>query len=274
MIVNKEQMLQEIYDSLHASAQTRLEVLNMNQEEKRMRRPVKQALTVALAVVLTLALAVGAMAAAGVFHMRIREAEPEERFSGPTGSDINGDPLTYYWEGAKLVFSFDGPSECYRIRFRPTELPYDANPVFSIKDADGWYSRLSCEGSGDGGRSYQPCRIDVRYAPMFTDGGNLLLLYANDVQGFAEEEWNGCHVLKFQTQKENKNYPAGEYIIDCSYVILYHPEQGFILTVSSIDNNLIELEQIAKGLEIEQTDEIVSSADWHEHNEFLDSGVG
>ena len=35
-----------------------------------------------------------------------------------------------------------------------------------------------------------------------------------------------------------------------------------------------ELEQIAKSLEIEQTDELVSAADYQGHNEFLDSGVG
>ena len=109
---------------------------------------------------------------------------------------------------------------------------------------------------------------------MFTDGGNLLLLYADDVKDFAEEEWNGCRILKFRTEKENKNYAPGEYIIDCSYFILYQPEQGYIITVSSMENNLDELEQIAMGLEIEPTDETVSSADWHEHNEFLDCGVG
>ena len=268
-----DEMLREVYDSLHASAQTRQEVLSMKETNERRRFAGKRVLVAAIAVVLTVALAVGALAAVGVFNMRIREAEPEERFAGPTASDVNGNPMTYYWEGAKLVFNFDGPSECNRIRFRPTELPYDANAVFSIKDADGWYRCLSCEGSG-GERSYQPCRIDVRYAPMFTDGGNLLLLYADNVNDMIEEEWNGCRILKFQTQKENKNYPAGEYIIDCSYVILYHPEQGYILTVSSIADNLSELEQIAKGLEIEQTEEVVSSADYHEHNEFMDCGVG
>ncbi len=269
----REELLRETYDALHASAQTRQEVLHMNQTNDSKHFAGKRVLVAALAVVLALALAVGAMAAAGVFSMRIREAQPEEVFAGPTGADIHGNPLTYYWEGAKLVFNFDGPSECSRIRFKPAELPYDANAAFSIKDADGWYKRLSCEGSG-GGRSYQPCRIDVRYAPMFTDGGNLLLLYADDVKDFAEEEWNGCRILKFRTEKENKNYAPGEYIIDCSYFILYQPEQGYIITVSSMENNLDELEQIAMGLEIEQTDETVSSADWHEHNEFLDCGVG
>ena len=81
-------------------------------------------------------------------------------------------------------------------------------------------------------------------------------------------------ILKFQTQKENKNLTAGEDIINCSYYIMYQPEQGYIITVSSMEDNLYELEQIAKGLEIKQTNEIVSSADYHEHNEFMDSGVG
>ena len=269
-----ETMLREVFASLHASDETKREVFTMNESNERKAIAGKRVLIAAIAVVLTMALAVGAMAAAGVFSMRIREAEPEEVFAGPTGSDVNGNPLTYCWEGAKLVFNFDGPSECNRIRFKPTYLPYNANGTFSYPGDDGWYTRISCEGSDGGGRSGQPCLIEVRYAPMFTDGGNLLLLYADDVKDFAEEEWNGCRILKFRTEKENRNYAPGEYIIDCSYFILYQPEQGYIITVSSMENNLDELEQIAKGLEIEQTDETVSSADYHGHNEFLDCGVG
>ena len=270
----KEEVLREVYDSLHASAQTRQEVLSMKETNERRHFAGKRVLVAAIAVVLIMALAVGAMAAAGVFNMRFREAEPEERFSGPAGTDERGNPFTYYWEGAKLVFNFDGPSECSRIHFKPTYLPYHADATFSNKEDDGWYTRISCEGSGGGGKSNQPCLIEVRYAPMFTDDGNLLLLYADDVNDMIEEEWNGCRILKFQTQMENKNLPAGENIIECSYYIMYQPEQGYVITVSSMEDNLGELEQIAKGLEIEKTNEIISSTDYHEHNEFMDSGIG
>ena len=269
-----ETMLREVFASLHASDETKREVFTMNESNERKAIAGKRVLIAVAAVVLALALAVGAMAAAGVFSMRIREAEPEERFAGPTGAGLDGNPLTYYWEGAKLVFNFDGPAECHRIRFKPTYLPYNADKYFSFGDEGTWYSRLSCEGSGGGGVSNQPCLIEVRYAPMFTDGGNLLLLYADNVNDMIEEEWNGCRILKFRTQKENRNYAPGEYIIECSYFIMYHPEQGYIITVSSMEDNLDELEQIAKGLEIEQTDETVSSADYREHNEVLDCGVG
>ena len=268
-----DEMLREVYDSLHASAQTRQEVLSMKNTNECRHFAGKRVLVAALAVILTMALAVGAMAAAGVFNMHFREAEPEERFPGPAGTDESGNPFTYYWEGAKLVFNFDGPSECNRIHFKPTYLPYHTDIHFSNQEEDGWYTCISCEGSG-GGKSNQPCLIEVRYAPMFTDSGNLLLLYPDNVNEMIEEEWNGCRILKFQTQRENKNLPAGENIIDCSYYIMYQPEQGYIITVSSMEANLGELEQIAKGLEIEQTEEIVSSADYHEHNEFMDSGIG
>ncbi len=262
----------EIYDALHASAQTRQEGLNMTQGKETSGRAGRRALTLALAAALVLALTVGALAATGVFQMHIREAAPEEAFAGPSVTQENGETLTYTWDGAKLVFNFEGPEECNRIRFKPDYLPYDVNPFFSVRDADGWYRGLSCEGRGGG--SEQPCRIDVYYAPMFLNGGNLLLLYADCVTEIEEEEWNGCRVTKFQTEWENTNFPEGTHVVDCSYYILYQPEQGYILTVSSMQDNPDELEQIAKSLQIEQTDEIVSAADYQGHNEFLDSGIG
>ena len=267
---NEEQMLREIYDTLHVSAQTRQEVLQMHQTNETKRFAGKRVMIAALAVVLALALAVGAMAAAGVFRMNIREADPVETFAGPTGSDLNGNPVAYHWEGAKLVFNFDGADACNRIRFKPAYMPYTPTPYFSFLNDDGSYSRLSCEGSGGGGRSNQPCLIEVRYAPMFKDGGNLLLLYADDVKDIVEEEWNGHRITKFQSHKDLSDGNS----VDCSYLIMFQPEKGYIITVSSMEDNPGELEQIAKGLEIIQTDEIVSVADFHEHNEFLDCGVG
>ncbi len=271
--MNDNEMLREAFDALQASAQTRQEVLNMknmNQSQDNKHFFGKRILVAALAVVLALALAVGAMAAAGVFRMNIREADPVESFAGPATRDIDGNPVTYRWEGAKLVFSFEGSDTCSRIRFTPTYMPYTPNSYFSFLNDDGSYSRISCEGTAGGGRSNQPCLIEARYAPMFTDGGSLLLLYADDVKDVVEEEWNGHRIMKFQSHKE---YSGGKSV-DCSYCIMFHPEQGYILTVSSMEDNLSELEQIAKGLVIEPTDEIVSSADYHEHNEFLDCGVG
>ena len=262
-----ESILREAFAALHASEETKREVLQMQGNKKDARPVARRVLTLAIAAALVLALAVGALALGGAFRMNVREAEPEETFAGPRSSTTGE---IYYWDDAKLVFNFDGPDECNRIRFKPAELPYEANAVFSHKDEDGWYSVLSCEGSG-GSRSSQPCRIDVYYAPQFVDGGNLLLLYADRVTEIEEEEWNDCRVVKFQTAWANKNTSER---VDASYVILYQPEQGYFLTVSSMQDNLEELEQIAKTLEIKPTDEIVSSADYHEYNRFLDTGVG
>ncbi len=266
----KEQMLKEVYDTLHVSAQTRQEVLSMKQENKAKHFAGKRVLVAVLAAVLALALAVSAMAAAGVFRMNIREANPGEVFAGPSVQTRDGEYKAYHWEGAKLVFNFDGPSECSRIHVKPGYLPYEISDYFSWADGDGWYRCISCEGSNGGGRSNQPCRIDVRYAPMFVDGGNLLLLYADDVTGIDEEDWNGYHTFRFQSRKARSDGSE----LYCSYFILYQPEQGYIVTISSMEDNLDELEQIAKNLEIEQTGEIVGSADYNGHNEFLDCGVG
>jgi hypothetical protein len=271
-MTHDERILRETFAALRASEETRQEVLHMQENTGKTKPAGRRALTLALAAALVLALAVGAMAVGGVFRMSVREAQPEETFAGPSVVRENGETETYYWDGAKLVCNFDGPDECSRIRFKPNEMPYDVNAVFSSRDTDGWYSVLSCEGCGGG--SEQPCRIDVYYAPQFVDGGNLLLLYADNVTEIEEGEWNGCRVTKFQTEWENHNFPEGEHIVDCSYYILYQPEQGYIITVSSMQDNLDELEQIAQSLEIEQTDEIVSAANYQGHNEFLDCGIG
>lgn len=262
--------LKELYDALHASAQTRQEVLSMNETNSKSSFCSRRVLTVALTVAVVLALAVGAMAAAGLFKMAVREAKPEEVFLGPTLPD-SGMPVQ--WDGAKLVFTFDGPTECSAIRFKPGFMPYDVVPGFCLTDGEGWYKRLTCEGT-DGCESGQPCLIEVRYAPMFVDGGSLLLLYSDDVSDIIETEWNGFRILKFTSHRANPNFPGGEHDVDACYYIMYQPEQGYIITVSSFEDNLDTLEQIAQSLTIEQTGEIVSSADWHEHNEFMDCGVG
>lgn len=259
--------LKETYDALHASAATRQEVLNMTERRKNQHRFGKRMLVAALAAVLVLALAVGAMAASGVFRMNIREAEPGERFDGPISADTG---MPYYWDGAKLVFTFDGPETCSKIRFKPAYMPYTENTYFSFSEDGGWFRRISCEGGNGGGASNQPCLIEVRYAPMFVDGGSVLLLYADDVDAVAQETWNEFQITKFQSRK---TFSDGRVLV-CSYYLMYQPEQGYLITVSSMEDNLDKLEQIAKGLEIEQTGEIISAADWHGHNEFLDCGVG
>ena len=73
---DRVQTLREAYGAHHASAQTRQEVLNMKETNGKNCFAGRRVLVAALAVVLTLALAVGVMAAAGVFRMNVREAAP------------------------------------------------------------------------------------------------------------------------------------------------------------------------------------------------------
>ncbi|MBQ9411609.1 MAG: hypothetical protein IJU29_00735 [Oscillospiraceae bacterium] len=267
----EQQMYREIYDSLHASAKTRQEVFNMQNEKKTIGRTSRRALTGVLAAVLTVALAIGVLAAAGIFNMNIREAEPEERFYTDFTLE-NGRP--FYWDGAKLVFSFDGPQECSAIRVKPGWMPYRVNEGFSLKAEDGWYSRISCEGSDSGGESNQPCLIELRYAPMFVDGGNLLLLYADDAGEIVEDTWKDWNILKFGTHYANSNFPDGSHDVDCSYYMMYQPDNGWIITVSSMENNPDTLEKIGQALEIDVTEDSISSADYQGHSEFFDCGVG
>ena len=258
---------QKTFSHLHASDGIIQEVLDMKETEHNTtgRRAGRRTLVAVLAAVLALGLGVTVLAAAGVFSMKSRPAERNEQFRLNFVEDQE-----LYWKDAKLVFNFDGPETANKIRFRPGYLPCPAT-VLSEDNSDGWFTRLTTEGGMEG--ISQPCLIEVYYAPQYIHGGNLILLY-DEPGEMTEETWGGLQVTKFET---TRTIPGTEYreemVLPGSYVLLYHPEEGYLIVVSG-QSDLPTLERVARELEIEPTGEVITSAGCEGENRFIDWGVG
>ena len=255
--------IRKAFSPLHASAATMEEVYKrMEQEKKGFRRTGGRLSAVLLAAVLVLALGITAFAAVSVFSLGWKQAE-------------NGEAFTVQWQGgpweSSLVLRFDGPETASRIRFRPGYLPSPATYTYP-GGRDGWYSRLSTEHKNPGGAE-QPCLIEVYYAPMFLNGGSLILLNgeAGEIQ---EERWEDYQVLKFETVYEYKqNDTQVSRQVDGSYVLLFQPEEGYLIVVSG-QSPLAELERVARELEVEPTEELISAGDYEDQTAFIDWGIG
>ena len=252
------------FSHLHASADTVTEVLDMyNNAAKRARRFGRRAAVAVLAAVLAMALGITGLAAAGVFPLRHRTAAKDEQFhlDWVEGQDI-------YWKDAKLVFNFDGPDTARAIRFRPGYLP--VQPVMPQADGEGWYTRLTTEMSMEG--VSQPCQIEVYYAPKYVNGGNLILLY-DEPGELVEETWGAYQTAKFETVRHVPDGNGGTRDLNGAYVLLYHPGEGYLVAVSG-QSELSVLERVARELEVEPTEEVISAADYEGYNTFIDWGVG
>ena len=254
-----EERYRELFSQLHSSV--REEEIMMKVKEKTTGKPKLAAIVLAAAMVL--ALSVTALAAAGVFSLGHREAERGERFRLNFITDAE-----LYWTDAKQVFTFEGPAEAHTVRFKPGWLPAAQPARLSTVDADGWYTRLTCESSGG-----QPCQIETYYAPQFVNDGHLILLY-DAPEEILEETWDGLQVIKFEAARR---IPATEYRaeqrFDGAYVMLFQPEEGYLIVVSG-QSPLAELERVARELTVETTDETLNAADFQGENRFIDWGVG
>ena len=250
------------FSRLHASADTLTEVLNMHKQEKHFgKRLARRGAVAALAAVLALALGITALAFAGAFSVKLRQAGEGERFRLNFVEDQE-----LYWKDAKLVFNFDGPETARKIRFRPGYLPAPA--TYSQTDSAGWYTRLTTENGGG-----QPCQIEVYYAPMFMDGGNLILLY-DEPKEIAEETWGDYQVIKFASERQITRSDTQETrTFDGSYVLLCNQAEGYLIVVSG-QSELAELERVARELEVETTEELIRAAGYQGENRFIDWGVG
>ena len=260
-----ETKLNEAYGALHASENTFAEVMNMTNQTPTQpkRHTVRRSMVIALAAMLVLSIAVSA--AYYGFGLNRRAAEPGERFR------IDWDEGDLYWEDAKLVFEFSGEEECNAVHFKPGWLPREIEqPYFCLRDGDGWYTRLSGESAET---LDQPYLIETYYAPQFVDGGHMILLYYQPDE-IIDETWGDYQIMKFTA---HQTVPGTEYreemVLEKSYYIMYQPQEGHIIVVSG-SSDVETLEKIGQDLTIETTDEIVSAADYHEYNVFVDGGMG
>ncbi|MBR1659620.1 MAG: hypothetical protein IJ705_04825, partial [Oscillospiraceae bacterium] len=247
-----EENYREVFSQLHSSV--REEEIIM--KEKRKKLPKAAAVLLAAAMVLTLSFT--ALAASGVFSLGHRDVEQGERFRLNFVTDRE-----LYWTDAKQVFTLEGPGEAHEIRFKPGWLPANPAPLSSV-DAEGWYTRLTCEGGGG-----QPCLIETFYAPQFSNGGHLILLY-DEPKEIIEETWGEYQVLRFEAAR---TIPATDYrqeeTLKGAYVLLFQPEEGYLIVISG-QSPLPELERVAKELTVEPTKEVLSAADYQGENRFID----
>ena len=254
------------------------------EKEKAMTKHTTRTLRVVLlAAAITALLGVTAYAA-GVLGLQGRVTEPEETFPVHFGShDPANQTIAGNWT-ATYALSFDGPESCPPVRYRfgwlpeGVEVPDDCLDGEWIKrrDWDGQIGYIPWSEHTELGNEEKGIYLisDVFYAPQFVNGGALLLLSAVPEE-ITEESWDELSVLRF-TSREWWSTVSGEttpYDIPRNYVLLYHPEQGWIFTVRGTFP-MEELVKIAQNVTVEQTEGLVEQSQFENPFDFFDAATG
>lgn len=236
-----------------------------NKEERKMRSTKTLWRTLLIAAVLVSLFSVTAYATAQ-FQMRGRTGGRGESFAAHFGE------LSVDWPG-EYVFEFDGPAECQEVQFKTTWAPNE-DYWFPEDWAEDWTQLVEGrELYNEELQVYQAaCVVDVMYAPQFTDGGAMIL------KGFTPDEmtretWGDVEVYKFEATATHAFDAAQTVFPVGNFVILFHPEQGWIIGVRGYDS-MENIEGIARGLEIRQTDRVIKSSDFENPYDFCDIYIG
>lgn len=230
----------------------------------------KRMLAVALAAALILALGVTAYAM-GLFSLAHRPKAPEEKYT-IYWTDFDGNERANEHEDFKYVFKFSGPDECRGVRFKEGWLPFAPNEGRNdwAKDEEGWRSELVSENAPDFDftfTNYQPYSVHLYYAPRYKDN-SALLLNAQNPEEIAEEQWDEHKVLRIHATRMQ-----GGEMFNYYFVILFHPEKGYIAVVSGT-SDMETIEHIARELTFRQTDEIIRKSDYSDNIDSIDVGQG
>lgn len=243
-------------------------------------RRFRRALSIAAVVCLILALGITGFAVYQL-SMNRREAKPAEVFQALPSIHYDDEAGAWVWdtspngtlENVKLVFDFDEPEDCNAIRFKPGWIPSEPTVVgATLQDEEGWYTYL------DGATlDYdQPYLISVYYASQFVNDGHMLLL--NYTPGeITEETWGDYQITKFDAVSYTPGisfFGIEPHTVERSYYIMFHQTLGYIIVISGVDADIATLERIGKNLEIDMTDDVISSADYHEYNVPIDGALG
>ena len=237
--------------------------------------------TVLIAAVIAALLGATAYAA-GVLGLRSRALEPEETF--PVHFGTPEDPIDGRWTGT-FALEFDSPETCPPVRYRFGWLPEGVRIDPEYRDIARWIKRYDWEP----GTIYIPwCEhtethkpgtdlyftSDVYYAPQFVNGGALILLSAVPDE-VMEETWGELSVLRFTTTNwwSSVRDETTAYDIPRHYVVLFHPEQGWIFTIRGTFP-MEDLVKIAQEVEVEQTEGLVEQSQFQNPYDFFDAGVG
>lgn len=179
------------------------------------------------------------------------------------------------WKNVPWALNFEGSSVAAKVRFKPGWLPFAGGSFGNYPDADGYYTYYVSEGVPDSLRPAeyagmsQAYSIKLYYAPQFTDGGALLMMYSTP-GSIVRGEINGCEAL--ETCAYNKNPYTGE-VTNGNYLIMYSKDYGYIIVVCG-EAPMQDLEHIASTLELDVTRETVFPEDFERRYDFFDIGVG
>lgn len=239
----------------------------------------KRFFSLVFAAALIFALVVTAYAM-GLFSFSHRPKTESEKYS--IKWENQSDEIVF--DDFKYVFKFNGPSECNGVKFKEGWLPFDPNEEVNAwaRDEDGWRTRLvsECTPEVDStSDNYQPYRVELFYVPQFVDGGALFLNYQTPEE-IIEEQWGEYKVMKIHAvhhqpgvdiEERDIHIPARD--MNYYFVLLFHPEQGYIAIVSGT-SDMDTVEHVARELQFKQTDEIIRKEDFTDNCSFIDVGQG
>ena len=236
-----------------------------NKEEHKVRKIKKVWRTVLIAALLTSLFTVTAYA---VTQFTMSGHKPAEKsFTVQYGTISHEVPTEY-------VFEFEGPAECREVQFKTNWTPEPDYWGFVGPEENGWASLLEAnEIYTEEYQVYQPaCVIDVMYAPQFVDGGAMILLGFQPGK-ITKETWGEVEVYQFEAKathaidREQTEFPTG------NFVILFHPEEGWIIGVRGYDS-MENMLGIARGLIVEPTGRTVHKTDFESKYDFCDIYIG
>lgn len=263
--MNEWRLLQAM-NGIHTDTVERTRQLLENKEVIPMYRMRKVWRTVLIAALIASFFSITAYA---VFHFSMNGHSSVENES----YTVHFGNQTMEWP-SKYVFRFEGPEECRGVRFKANWTPNESYWDFAQPEDDGYASLL--EGSEirneEFGVFLPSCVIDAMYAPQFVNDGALILMDF-DPEKITEESWGEVQVYKFAAKSghaidaDQTMFPTG------NFVILFHPEQGWIIGVRGYDS-MENLERIARNLEVVQTEELIRSTDFENKIDFCDIYIG
>ncbi len=214
---------------------------NQPARTRKMRRVLRTAL---LAVAAALLLSVTAYAVSVLFGLHADPVQDSQTVSGTwTERDADGNVknvLTWTYQDAGMVFTFEGGTAEYYWQFKPGYLPGEPTDKNDFGCDEGWYSYLTDSGSG----SLIPYVIQIIYAePEYQ------LVLNGKCEIVAEEEWNGCKLTEISADWTDNPYRQ----MPENYVLMFSEENGYMISVGGT-SDMETLEHIAKELQVGRTD--------------------
>ncbi len=225
--------------------------------------------------------------ATGIFSFSTRVPDAEETFRIRWDDSEQG---YLEWKDAKLVLTFPAAAESREVEFRPGWLPFElpdtlaGSAPWSDLGSETWFGRFSAESlcwAEDRPAQFegidQPLLIERYSMSQFNDGGAMLLLYQTPGE-ITEEHWDDldADVLSFHTTQHLDAVPefnVPERTLEYNYVLLSNAEKGWVVTVCG-QIGMEDVRKVAENLEIRETGNVRTQADFENRYLFIDGGVG